>query len=145
MNTMPKPHQTAELDPVVTGLIETEPNLVAKLLCIDGLRGYVSGSAATDMTGLTPDQRAKRDEWRANQQEIRAVEYALIEQLQAHEDGRRIMANAAFWRDGFPPHAQDFSDAERAIVHEYAGLGGFLGLAAEHLPTNVADTTGVTS
>ncbi len=117
--------------------LDTHPTLVAKLLCLDGLRGLTSGSQGSSLEGLTPTQREQRSDTRALQRYMQSVEATLVEQLHGSDLGEQLSYRALMWRQGFPPHASDFSAEERDLVQAHTPTVPFLAIAAEFIPVEV--------
>ncbi|MCA9331064.1 hypothetical protein KC957_03370 [Candidatus Saccharibacteria bacterium] len=140
---MRRRNETAELDETTRAFVDSQPLLVTKLLCVDGLRGYVQGASGVMPEGLTQQQRALREGWFTTQAMVEQVEAAVVVRIAGTEEEQRV-AHAAFqWRNGFPPHATDFSAADHAALATHSE-SPFVQLVQPLVPVSTAEVSGVT-
>lgn len=133
--------ETTGLDETTRVLVETQPMLVTKLLCVDGLRSYVRGTSGVMPEGLTPEQRSLREGWLVTQAMVEQVETAVVERVTGADEEQLVTHAASLWRNGFPPHAADFTEADHATLAMHSE-SPFVQLVQPLVPVNTTEVTG---
>lgn len=141
-----KPEQVqSKLDQPTQTLIEENPWLVTKLLCLRGMKPYFHEPALNSRTGQTPGQIRALLKQQELCRSIQAIEASLVSSLETNDDKDQLAAAALVWRSGYPPTARDFSPDDWVILNTLRDQSQLVSLAYDFVPRYVEDQAGYLS
>lgn len=121
------------LDPYAATVTWSQPDLVMRLLKLDGMQPYRTLTAQRPGWGATASQRRRFNDHQDDAKQVLRAELELSRMLESL-DSQTLIDQIAAIADGLPPDASCFSREELELVDSLKEQSDFFGIVRENMP-----------